>query len=57
MNLKTTGSGQIILATRIAIWLGEYEQMKMAAIRANLTLAEWLGAAGREKLERDGAGE
>jgi hypothetical protein len=47
------GGGAVTMATRIRLALGEYDRMKICAIRANLSLSEWLGDAAREKLERE----
>ena len=43
----------VLMATRIRLGLGEYDRAKVCAIRANMSLADWLGLAAREKLERD----
>lgn len=46
---------ELLMVTRIRIALGEYDRAKICAIRANMGIAEWLGVALREKLERDEA--
>lgn len=41
---------QMLIATRARLTLDEYEAAKVAAIRANQSLADWLGSVVRAAL-------